>query len=168
MTTFELKELYIDTDGKKRLVLETYEPISNYDYKKMLRNHRVNVMPTYFHEEIEKIMASPNSNPIFTDNAYVSPLYIPKFPRFGNPYLSYSEYNPFNSPIFDFMRIKKVIFNKPATIIIWANGDKTVVKCSKDDIYDPEIGFVMAVIKHDRPDFKKLFKKYYKEGTNNE
>lgn len=162
MTTFELRELSIvDTDGKKRLVLETYEPISIYDYKKMLRYHKVNVMPIYNHEE-------------FIDEEHFVLRDI-KERWFGNPYglpffhyEAASESNPFNSPIFDFMRIKKVIFNKPATIIIWENGDKTVVKCSKDDIYDPEIGFVMAVIKHDRPDFKKLFKKYYKEGTNNE
>ena len=43
--------------------------------------------------------------------------------------------------------IDRVIFNDPATIIIWKDGSKTVVKRSEDDIWDPEKGFCMAVIK---------------------
>lgn len=43
--------------------------------------------------------------------------------------------------------IDRVIFNDPATIIIWNDGSKTVVKRSEDDIWDPEKGFCMAVIK---------------------
>lgn len=43
--------------------------------------------------------------------------------------------------------IKKVIFNEPATIVFWADGTKTVVKCSKDDIFDPEKGLAMAIAK---------------------
>lgn len=161
MTTFELKELSTDIDGITRLVLETYDPISSYDYQKMLKIHRVNVMPTYFHEEFEDYYkTSPLYGHSFFNSDADDNLYTPILPRFSGVYLP-----PFHT--FD-TRIKKVIFNKPATIILWANGDKIIVKCSKDDIYDPEIGFVMAVIKHDRPDFKKLFKKYYKEGTNNE
>ena len=43
--------------------------------------------------------------------------------------------------------IDRVIFNDPATIILWKDGSKTVVKRSDDDIWDPEKGFCMAVIK---------------------
>lgn len=43
--------------------------------------------------------------------------------------------------------IKKVIFHKPATIVIWEDGTKTVVKCNKDDSWDPEKGLAMAIIK---------------------
>ena len=43
--------------------------------------------------------------------------------------------------------IKRVIFNDPATIILWADGTKTVVKCAKDDKFDPEKGFAMAIAK---------------------
>lgn len=43
--------------------------------------------------------------------------------------------------------IDRVIFNDPATIIIWKDGSKTVVKRSEDDIWDPEKGFCMAIIK---------------------
>lgn len=43
--------------------------------------------------------------------------------------------------------IKRVIFNDPATIIIWADGTKTVVKCAKDEKFDPEKGLAMAIAK---------------------
>lgn len=43
--------------------------------------------------------------------------------------------------------IDRVIFNDPATIIIWKDGSKTVVKRSEYDTWDPEKGFCMAVIK---------------------
>lgn len=43
--------------------------------------------------------------------------------------------------------IKKVIFNDPATIVIWKDKTKTVVKCSKNDILDPEKGLAMAITK---------------------
>ena len=43
--------------------------------------------------------------------------------------------------------IKKVIYNDPATIIFWSDGTKTIVKCMKDEDYDPEKGFMAAVTK---------------------
>lgn len=43
--------------------------------------------------------------------------------------------------------IKDVIFNDPATIILWQDGTKTVVKCGELDTYDPEKGLVMAITK---------------------
>lgn len=42
---------------------------------------------------------------------------------------------------------KKIIFNGLATIIIWCDGTKTVVKQSENDIYDYEKGFAMCVAK---------------------
>lgn len=44
-----------------------------------------------------------------------------------------------------FPAIKKVIFNNPATIILWADGSKTVVMCDERDTYDPEKGMAMAI-----------------------
>lgn len=43
--------------------------------------------------------------------------------------------------------IKKVIFNYPATIIIWNDNSKTVVKLMEGDTWDPEKGFVIAYLK---------------------
>lgn len=42
---------------------------------------------------------------------------------------------------------KKVIFNKPATIVFWEDGTKTVVKCSEDDEYSEYFGFLAALAK---------------------
>ena len=44
-------------------------------------------------------------------------------------------------------KIKKVIFNYPATIIIWEDKSKTVVKLMDGDTWDPEKGFAMAYLK---------------------
>lgn len=43
--------------------------------------------------------------------------------------------------------IKNVIFNYPATIVLWNDGTKTVVKVQDGDTFDPEKGLVMAIIK---------------------
>lgn len=65
-------------------------------------------------------------------------------------------------PALGLPKIWKVIFNPPATIVIWDDlpsllwscGDqkkpkrsKTVVKCGEDDIYDPEKGLAMCIAK---------------------
>ena len=44
-------------------------------------------------------------------------------------------------------KIKNVIFNDPATIVFWNDGTKTVVKCGKNDTFDPEKGLAMAISK---------------------
>lgn len=44
------------------------------------------------------------------------------------------------------LEIKKVIFNNPATIVLWADGTKTVVK-AKNEEFDPEKGLAMAIVK---------------------
>ena len=43
--------------------------------------------------------------------------------------------------------IKNVIFNDPATIVLWEDGTKTVVKCQDGDEFDPEKGLAMAIAK---------------------
>lgn len=43
--------------------------------------------------------------------------------------------------------IKNVIFNDPATIVFWEDGNKTVVKCQDGDEFDPEKGLAMAIAK---------------------
>ena len=58
--------------------------------------------------------------------------------------------------------IKKVIFNYPATIILLADGTKTVVKCDGDN-YDPEKGMAMAIAKKalgNKGNYYNKFKKW--------
>lgn len=43
--------------------------------------------------------------------------------------------------------ITKVMYHGPATIIFWSDGTKTVSKCSENDIWNPEMGFIMAYMK---------------------
>ena len=76
----------------------------------------------------------------------------------------------FNMPKAELPEIKNVIFNNPATIVVWADGTKTVVQCQDGDIYDPEKGLAMAISKkilgnkHDYyHTFKHWLKRYKKE-----
>lgn len=57
--------------------------------------------------------------------------------------------------------IDRVIFNDPATIVIWEDGSKTIVKCGKHDKFDKEKGLAMAIIKKlygNTGKFNNLFK----------
>lgn len=59
--------------------------------------------------------------------------------------------------------IKNVIFNGPATIVMWKDGTKTVVQCRGDDVYDPEKGLAMAISKKvfgNNYSYYKTFKKW--------
>lgn len=59
--------------------------------------------------------------------------------------------------------IKKVIFHDPATIVLWEDGTKTVVKCQEGDIYSKEIGLAMCMLKKymgNESNFNNVFKKY--------
>jgi hypothetical protein len=67
--------------------------------------------------------------------------------------------------------IKKVIFNDPATIILWGNGDKTVVKCRLGDEFDPEKGLAMAISKYvlgNNYEYYNTFKHYLKPYSKKE
>lgn len=47
----------------------------------------------------------------------------------------------------DQMAYKKVIYNDPATIVLWADGSKTVVKCDPKDKYDKTKGLALCFMK---------------------
>ena len=63
-------------------------------------------------------------------------------------------------------RIKTIIpkmikHNGPATIVFWADGTKTVVKCQEGDAFDPNTGLAHAISKKALGDsYKKEFKKW--------
>ena len=62
--------------------------------------------------------------------------------------------------------IKDVIFNPPATIVLWADGTKTVVKCQEDkDEYSKEVGLAMCICKKvygNKGNYNNVFKKFIK------
>ena len=53
----------------------------------------------------------------------------------------------YSVPVFHTIYIRKVIYNKPATIVFWSDDTKTVAKCHGDDIYSPETGLVICCLK---------------------
>lgn len=63
------------------------------------------------------------------------------------------------------IKIEKVIFNNPATIVYWTDGTKTVVKCGLDE-WDPEKGLAMAISKKtlgNEGNYYETFKKWLPE-----
>ena len=62
--------------------------------------------------------------------------------------------------------IKKVIFNDPATIVIWKDDTKTIVKCQPGDTYSEELGLAMCISKKylgNKGNFNDEFKKWIPE-----
>lgn len=76
-----------------------------------------------------------------------------------------------NYTLIELLKIKQVLYKNPATIVFWNDGSKTVVKCQENDVYDPEKGLAMAIIKRvcgNRGNYYKLLKKWLpKEEENN-
>ena len=65
--------------------------------------------------------------------------------------------------------IKQVIFNYPATVVIWEDDVKTVVECQKGDNYDMEKGLAMCIAKRmmgNRSNFNKQIRKYTDDVKN--
>lgn len=64
--------------------------------------------------------------------------------------------------------IKQVIFNDPATVVVWSDDVKTVVKCQKGDTFDKEKGLAMAICKRlygNESNFNNLIKKWTEPKT---
>lgn len=61
--------------------------------------------------------------------------------------------------------ISKVYFNDPATVVLWKDGTKTVVK-AYDEEFDKEKGLAMAIVKklhNNKGNFNDLFRKWIPE-----
>lgn len=61
--------------------------------------------------------------------------------------------------------IKDVIFNPPATIVLWEDGTKTVVKCQHSDVYSKETGLALAICKKaygNKGSYNDIFNKWVK------
>lgn len=70
--------------------------------------------------------------------------------------VSYSDY--YAQRCVNPLEIEKVVFNPPATIILWADKTKTVVKCQGGEPFDPEKGMAMAFMKKARGNTGRYFK----------
>lgn len=59
-----------------------------------------------------------------------------------------------------FILIERVIFNPPATIVLWKDGSKTVVKVHNEE-FDKEKGLAMAILRSEYgAGIRKLFRKW--------
>lgn len=79
---------------------------------------------------------------------------------------------PTESKSSTYFKIKKVHFNPPATVVLWEDGTKTVVKVQDGDVFDPEKGLAMAISKKalgNKGNFNEVFKKwcepYYEKNS---
>ena len=79
------------------------------------------------------------------------------------------EHSPYGAcePLIDIEdAIDKVIYNEKATIVVWKDGIKTVVKCGPHDHYDKEKGLAMAIVKRlmgNKGNYNDLFKKFVED-----
>ena len=67
------------------------------------------------------------------------------------------------NPNYQTFNVKDIIFNYPATIIIWADNTKTVVKCSEEDEFSKEKGIALCFMKKAMGNggrFNNVLKKY--------
>ena len=63
--------------------------------------------------------------------------------------------------------IEKVVFNNPATIVFWATGEKTVVKCQDGESFDKEKGLALCVMKYvmgNKSSYNNVIKKFIEEN----
>lgn len=61
----------------------------------------------------------------------------------------------------DTLKVVKVIYSGKATILFWEDGEKTVVKCNKEDKFDRMLGFLTAYYQRMSRDSKTEFSKLY-------
>ena len=80
--------------------------------------------------------------------------------------------NPFPKKLYTFpgvlpnnVYMKEVIYHKPATIVFWNDGTKTVCKCHDDDTYSEETGLAMCICKKmlGNKEFKRIFEAWLPE-----
>ena len=64
--------------------------------------------------------------------------------------------------------IKQVYFNEPVTVVLWENGEKTIVRCQDGDTYSKESGLAIAIMKYmsgNKGRFNDIFKKWIPESN---
>lgn len=67
--------------------------------------------------------------------------------------------------------IKNIYFNPPATVVLWGDGTKTVVKCQDGDTYSKETGLALCLAKKamgNKGNFNDIFRKWIPEETTEE
>ena len=142
-----------------------------------LSNKVVDIVEQHFHMKLEDMLyiGKPNKSELATTKTWsVTKDDIENLKRLTN---SFYGIKPNRRSIYDYTStiigwrfyvhlIDRVIFNDPATIILWKSGEKTVVKCGPNETFDKEKGLAMALCKYilgNRGNFNEFFKKFMKE-----
>ena len=115
---------------------------------------------THTHAELASILDQVKRNYILEAKDYMKTCML------DSSLYAYFKPNNTNLP-----GIKNVIFNEPATIVIWSDGTKTVVKCQEGEGYDPEKGMAMAISKKalgNKGNYCEVFKKWLPEEEVND
>lgn len=145
-------------------------------------NITINVNNRAYQPHSVDLDMSPDGNMI-TASAYINPRWELMQPVSFNAYekaldavINYANdvYGPRPCKVGNPLRITKVVFSPPATIVFWSDNTKTVVKADyRYEQYDPEKGIAMAVAKKMLGDNKgkyydifKYWKKKYEEQQN--
>lgn len=67
--------------------------------------------------------------------------------------------------------VSKVYFNNPVTVVLWADGTKTIVECQEGDVYSKETGLALCYMKKalgNMPNFNNAFRKWIPAGEEGE
>ncbi len=93
---------------------------------------------------------------------------IPLTINYCDPLLAHTfSIEEFDQPdVFCLDDIERVIFNPPATIVIFKDGRKTIAKTMEEDEFQPEMGFAMAMMKEifgTRGEYKRWIQQWVKE-----
>lgn len=121
-----------------------------YTISRMLRSARRVVKYHYIDDEREDLEREKNRMKTFLNCVY----------GYGTAMLN-------NAPMTVSSNIDKVIFDDPATVILWRDGTKTVVHAQNGERYDKEKGFAMAVCKKvfgNERDYYHVFKRWFRKG----
>lgn len=122
-----------------------------------------------FHNGKATLVLGDTNIPVQIDTLNTSIDSSPRFechvngPMFGGTRTNYAKCY---SGTTDKFAIKNVIFNDPATIVLWADGTKTVVKCQEGDEYSEEVGLALCFAKKalgNKSNFNNVFKKWIPE-----
>ena len=73
---------------------------------------------------------------VLIDSAHVAPMVVIEQPEFRYAFRHDAKY-----------KAKQVIFNPPATVVLWTDGTKTVVKCDPEDTYNETTGVALCYMK---------------------
>ena len=113
---------------------------------------------TKLHDDIEGYFDSIWYNPYFIGGRRQG-----KTDQFRK-YYKYETKNKINFLSLLNLKIERVMFNDPATIVFWSDGTKTVAKCSDEDYYDKTTGLAIAVCKKIMGrDYREIFQEFIPE-----